>query len=140
MDLRLDYETAFKISKQGSLAINPLFRKFSSLFYSIKAIKNNDERRRRSYMSTSLMVALTKKWGRSQKAVSADCVYIRPGRVILNTIPDVPSAARPNTAAMLPLTISLFLNCPVYRAVQIQATWRRKNRPPRWSLAQNVRH
>ena len=28
----------------------------------------------------------------------------------------------------------------VYRAVQIQATRRRKNRPPRRSLAQNVRH
>ena len=32
------------------------------------------------------------------------------------------------------------LHAALYRAVQIQATWRRKNRPPRWSLAQNVRH
>jgi hypothetical protein len=29
---------------------------------------------------------------------------------------------------------------PLYRAVQIQATRRRKNRPPRRSLAQNVPH
>jgi hypothetical protein len=52
--------------------------------------------------------------------------------------------ANPNFLATVPrqafFELGLFALGEVYRAVQIQATRRRKNRPPRRPLAQNVCH